>query len=45
VELPERYTRCEAIVVWTQAFPDGMLAGLRFEDVERTVTSAVVAAV
>ena len=37
VQLPERYTRCDARVVWVQTFPDGVLAGLSFLEVERGV--------
>lgn len=40
VEFPERYVRGEATVVWTQDFPDGCLAGLEFQDLDRRAIPA-----
>lgn len=40
VEFPERYVKGEATVVWTQDFPDGCLAGLEFQDLDRRAISA-----
>lgn len=40
VEFPERYVRGEAMVVWTQDFPDGCLAGLEFRELNRRAIPA-----
>jgi hypothetical protein len=39
VELPDRYARCDATVVWARRHRDGVVAGLRFEGVERAVAA------
>ena len=37
VDLPERYMRGEATVVWIKQHQDGCLAGLEFTEVDRRV--------